>query len=473
MDGHGPRIVTGKARGAVLLLMAVAAGGAPLHAQDPPIWLPVSHWSHSLIARQHALGGAAVDPTVWVHTQDEAAAALETLPAQRLEARGGTRVQAAAEVQFLMGRGAVSPAGYTLDRVWTGPHRRRDVAGASVRGRASVLAGRRVALAAELVAAKGAAAVEHATVAVTAGPVQLWAGRRAVGYRPGEGGGLVLSGLERFDGAGVRTARPLAVPLVGPLTGETFFGPLPGNGHVRSPWLAGLRVHARLHPRFDAGATRAAVFGGLDGARLGPLQLAGVVVGTNLGGRYADDQVASVDARWRPPWTGLPLEFYGEWGMHDMDPGVLLQVAAYTLGLRLPRVAAGAAGELGLGIEYTRIGGSCCGNPPWYHHFELADGWVVDGELLGHPLGGHGREWRLTAGGTGASGQLLVHGALALRTRQEENLVAPAREGRAVAFEVAADLLATRHISLETRLRGERGAGWRSLHSATAVRWRM
>jgi hypothetical protein len=129
-------------------------------------------------------------------------------------------------------------------------------------------------------------------------------------------------------------------------------------------------------------------------------------------------------------------------------------------------------GLLGVGVEHTRISASCCGNPPWYHHFELADGWATEGRLLGHPLGGQGREWRLTLTGAGAGGAVL-HAAMVHRTRGPENLFAPDRQGRAMLYEVAADARPGSRISAELRLAAERGAGWRELHATAALRWKL
>ena len=481
--------------GALLLSVALVCGTSPARAQTPPggtanptaldtavarrptPWLPAEHWTRSVLVRLHARGAANVDPVPWLRTQAEAEEALRAghgarLAAERAVALPASRVHMEGAVVFVTRHDALRPAGYTLDRAWTGPQAVRDAATGGVRLRAAAVPRSWLAVTTELMAAERRAVVQHATVDVALGPVDVWAGRRAIGYRPGAAGGLVLSGTERFDGAGVRLGRPVRVPLVGSFSAEAFAGPLGSNGHVARPWLLGMRLHARLHPRVDMGATRAAVFGSMGDTRVGVSELAQVIVGANLDGDFADDQVASLDARWRPP-LGVLVEIYGEWGMHDIDVEVLIDVPAFTVGARLPRLVRLPDGSAGLGLEHTQISASCCGNPPWYQHFELADGWATDGGLLGHPLGGHGREWRVTLDADGADGTVVLHAAAALRTRSAENLFAPARQGRAALYELGADAHLADRISADLRLLVERGSGWREVHSAAAVRWRF
>lgn len=481
---------------AVLLSLALLAGTSPASGQTPAgdpsgrqhhdtavdrgatPWLPAEHWTRSVLMRLHALGTADVDPVPWLRTQAEAEAVLRDghaarLASERAAAVPGSRVHMEGAVLFFTRHDALRPAGYTLDREWTGPQDVRDAASGGVRLRAAAVPRSWIALTTELVAAERSAVVRHATATMALGRIEAWAGRRAIGYRPGAAGGLVLSGIARFDGAGVRLARPMRVPLVGALSAEAFAGPLDSNGHVARPWLLGMRLHARPHPRIDAGATRAAVFGSMGDSRVGISELAQVVVGANLDGDFADDQVASFDARWRPPLGAVAVELYGEWGMHDIDAEVLIDVPAFTIGARLPRLVRLPGGSAGLGLEHTQISGSCCGNPPWYHHFELADGWATDGRLLGHPLGGQGREWRVTLDADGADGTVVLQAAVALRRRGTENLFAPARQGRAALYEIGADVHLADRVGADIRLLAERGSGWSEVHSAAAVRWRF
>jgi Capsule assembly protein Wzi len=364
----------------------------------------------------------------------------------------------------------VEPGGFTLDRVPTGTTPLPDRTTVGVRFHTAAAPTSWLALTAVGDFTTDVTGLEHATAEVLAGRFGLWGGRRPIGWAPGEGGGLVLSALDRFDGAGLRLARPWSVPVVGPVTGEVMAGPVGANGHVDAAWLLAARLHARPHPRLDLGLTRAALFGGLEGARPGPVQIGEVLIGANLGDGYADDQVASADLRWRPP-VPFPAELYGEWGLHDIDFGVLIDVPAYTVGLRLPRAFGAVAG---LALEHTRISAACCNNPPWYRHFELADGWAVDGAALGHPLGGHGEEWRVGASGAaGRSAALVVDVGAALRWRGGENVYAPERTGHSGRFELAADARLGPRASAGLEVAAERGEGWRELGARVIARLRF
>jgi len=420
--------------------------------------------------RAHALGTAQHDPAEVARTVSGVAADLPAPFSSRLalEWPAPSRLEGGAGLEAR--DNAVRAGGFTLEREWTGPTPLSDRTRADVRVAAA--AAPADWLAATVVAGAGSEGVrlEHATMDLGVGRVGFWGGRRRVGYAPGGGGGLVIHRAERFDGAGVRLARPWRVPLLGVLSGEVVAGPVAGNGHVEEPWLVVTRAHARPHARFDLGITRAALFGGLAGATLGPRQLAEVLIGANLGGRFADDQIASADARWRPP-VAVPMELYGEWAMHDIDFGVLFDMPTYTIGLRFPRLA--VLGGSGIELEHTRISGSCCDNPPWYHHFELADGWVVDGNSLGHPLGGHGEQWRLGIGG-GTGGAALIHDAAAiLRWRGAENVFAPDRHGRSARLEVATDAGFDARASAGLRLAVERGTDWTELEARLVARFRF
>jgi hypothetical protein len=226
---------------------------------------------------------------------------------------------------------------------------------------------------------------------------------------------------------------------------------------VRRPLLFAARVHAQPHARLDFGATRAAVFGTMDGSRLTVRDYLEVLIGANLAGGRADDQVAALDARWRPP-LAQPVELYGEWGMHDIDLGVLFDVPGFTAGVRLPRVP--LLHGAGLSLEHTRIARACCGNPPWYHHFELANGWVTNGRLLGHPLGGHGHQWRAAAILDAYPTVPLLEASLIRRERAAENLFAPTRAGSSWVISMNANALLGSRMSADVDAFVERGSDW-------------
>jgi hypothetical protein len=230
-----------------------------------------------------------------------------------------------------------------------------------------------------------------------------------------------------------------------------------------------MRVHAAPHARFDAGITRVAIFGSMSDDALGVREIGAVLVAANLEPPFADDQVASIDARWRMPYAALPLELYGEWGVHDIDPEVFIDMPAFTAGVRLPALPRARA--VGVTLEHTQVSGSCCMNPPWYHHFELADSWTMRGEPLGHPLGGHGRQWQLAVDATTAP--VLAHLSVAWRTRGHENLYAPVRAGRAFAMRAVADAQLRSRMHLTFDIASEHADTWRELRARGGVQVRF
>lgn len=466
---------------ALIVLMGADPRAACDVAARAPAWLPDGHWAEAVVRRWHALSASDVDPVSVLRVRSDVAllrgaeaagsgrgvGAVADGPVARAELEGDAGLWAGGVVS----RGVVRAGGFAPDSTWSGPEPEADASSPEARLWLTRLVRCRVAFTADAVATPSRLRVRQGTVDVTAGAVAFWAGRRTVGWAPGAGGGIVLGRLERFGGAGATVTVPgssRAAPL-GAWRGELFAGPVPSSGRVSRPWLLGMRVHVRPHGRVDIGASRVAVFGGMDGAGIGAGDVLRVLAGVNLAGDHADDQVASVDVRWRPP---LPLphgiELYGEWGLHDIDAEVFLDVPAFTAGVRmaaLPRLE-----RVGVAVEHTRIARSCCGNPPWYHHFDLARGWTVDGAVIGHALGGHGREWRVSADAFPAGARLVLHVTAAARHRGAENLLAPARDGRSLLLEVRADALVRGRTALDARLFMERGGGWREVRARMALR---
>lgn len=464
-------------------LLGCAPGAA--RAQASP-WLTDDHWTRTAAVRLHALGAtpAGFDPAARVHTIATLRAVLAGCAdgggsgprmgsgcATRFAAERGDTARAWLEpaALFEMRDGTLLGGGFTPAREWTGPVARDDVRAPALRARGGAIPFARVALSAGAAIREDGVEIEQANAELRLGRFGVWGGRRVIGYAPGTGGGLVLNGAAPVDGGGVRIADAAQLAWLGAFTAELFAGVADSSGFVARPWLLGMRVHARPHARFDVGGTRAAVFGGMDGARVGMQQLVEVLVGANPRGDYADDQVASLDARWRPPLGTLPVEMFGEWALHDVDLEALLDVPAFTLGARLPAVP--GAGALSLALEHTQIARSCCGNPPWYHHFELAHGWTDSGVLRGHPLGGHGREWRVAVDAALLAWRVLVSADALARTRGSENLFAPDRLGRSRGGVLRVDAALTDRVGAALHVTHESGDGWRETHGVVALRW--
>jgi hypothetical protein len=205
--------------------------------------------------------------------------------------------------------------------------------------------------------------------------------------------------------------------------------------------------------------SRAAIFGGEGAQPITPRNLTHMLIGKHgSGGSSFENQVVAADAWFRPPLPGLPLVTYMEWGFED-SAGAWKNAPGFLVGAHVPAVPGLPA--LWLRGEWTSFAPSCCGNPMWYRHHFYQGGWATAGVPLGHRLGGHGREWAFTAGGTAAEGRVRLAGTWLNSWRGEENLFAPDRQGTARGGRLDLELRPGRQVGL--RLGGllETGPGQR------------
>lgn len=241
-------------------------------------------------------------------------------------------------------------------------------------------------------------------VGVRLGPLALQAGREQVQLGGGAGGGLVLSAGVPLDGILLSTLEPLDAGILGGLTLTVGVGPMGRYEAVDDPWFALLRVAAHPAPWLQLGMSRAALVGGSfpggtvpwdpkvygpDTASLSPGDLLGMLVGRVTG---FDNQIGAFDARVSLAPLGLPALAWAEIGLEDKD-------RSWGDGALQAGLVAAPWGDLPVAFryEYTAFGDPArwcawCDTLPafWYQHARFQDGWQVEGELLGHPLGGYG-----------------------------------------------------------------------------------
>jgi hypothetical protein len=303
--------------------------------------------------------------------------------------------------------------------------------------------------------------IDRLHAALVAGPVDLWAGRHDFASGAGRAGSIVLSPDVAFDGAGIRTARPIDLPgFLGSGTAALVLARVSRSGDVRQPWFSAATISFAPTAALRFGFNRAVLFGG-DGnvesasARNVLLMMLGITgqLGKDSG---FENQVASVDAWTRLRIGGLPFSLYGELGVDDVGFS-LFSTAAFLAGAQLATVP--GFERLSIGLEYARFPASCCGHPPWYRHGDLGDGWTDRGRLLGHPLGGQGSQLSLEWTFAGSVARLA--GQSFLRSRGEENLFAPDRSGTSTGASVRLDAPVSDRLSFRARLAAERGdPGW-------------
>ncbi|HEY0021066.1 MAG TPA: capsule assembly Wzi family protein [Longimicrobium sp.] len=356
-----------------------------------------------------------------------------------------------------------------------------DTRGLFAVGGAGVAAGRHLVAFVEPRAMDGALELPRWEVAAGAGGVALSAGRQPLGYARGESGGVVLGGGASLVRVQLESVRPLrlsgAFRYLGDVAFQTFGTRLDEARHRGDPWMWGGRLALRPHPRLAVAINRASIFGG-DSI---PTPTTMKVVARMLVGMLSADfenQVVSLDVRYRLPTERvLPLTLYLEWGADDAS-GSLRDVPAIVAGAYAP-VLPGVP-EVGAGVEYTHFEVFCCGNPPWYFNAAHPGGWVAEGALLGHPLGGDGHELHGYAHADLAQGRLRVDTRAFVRHREDKgyhrleqagNLMGPARFGGSRGGAVQAAWRAHPRVELRASAAGEAGGGWSERQLRTSLAW--
>lgn len=351
-------------------------------------------------------------------------------------------------------------------------------------GRASLLGG--VAIPNASASAEGAwrggeAVLRQWDVAVGAGAFQLSVGRAPVGYGWGRTGGLVYADPDPLPRVELRTTRPFRLPgflrHVGPVTLQTFAGPVNDDArHPTGPNLWGMRAAFQPHPRLTFGANRGAIFGGEDDP-ITVSNLAKMVLGV-IRSRF-ENQVISVDARWRLPTDRvLPATAYIEWGADDAA-GALDETPARVIGLFLPILP--GAPQAALGVEYTYFKAACCGHGAWYVNSTFPGNWAVRDRPLGHPLGGEGAEYAAYAQADLLDARLRMEGRAWIADRSDHslqsprfgagNLFTPQRTGRSTGGRLDTALRIFPRAELRAGWTLEDGDGWREQSLRATFAW--
>jgi hypothetical protein len=357
---------------------------------------------------------------------------------------------------------------------YPGPSERADVSAPFARTTVGVGISSAVAASATLRAASSRVVAEEAYVVTSAGPLDVWAGRRGLSAGSAHRTGIVLSEGATFTGGALELSEGVRPPRflrgMGLIRGALLLARMSRSGPYAHPWFLAQRVSVAPDPRVSIGATRAAMFGGEENIGISARTVALMLLGfSDIAGKDSDfeNQVFSMDAMWSTGVGSLPLALYTEGGIDDTG-FAFMRVSGWIFGAELPSIA-GVSG-LTIGLEHVRFPKSCCRYPSWYRHGALAEGWTDRGSLIGHPLGGHGTEWslrwRFDRPGIG-----VVSGArIFARTRGAENLYAPDREGRSNGGAVEVILRGSRRLRVKTDAQLEYGHGdWRNSSVMIAV----
>ena len=263
----------------------------------------------------------------------------------------------------------------------------------------------------------------------------VFGGRARPGYANTVSGSILNQGDVPFNGAGFFRTEPMRLPGMLRYLGPVGFETMLARGHrqdsVSKPWFWTTRLSLEPFPWIGLHAMRGVYAGSMEeGAPFSAGDLARVLLGSNGRSeteRYADNQIAALNGWVRPPLPSLPLMFYWDWGADDSSGGWWIP-AARVLGLRLASVP--SLPFLGVGAEHITIDSPRDGHGPWYQHDQFRAGWSEEGVLLGHPLGGNGREAMLYANASLLDARLLVDARGYRGSRGIWNVYAPTRAGR-------------------------------------------
>jgi hypothetical protein len=495
---------------------AISAQGEVLAAEDrvaiersernpgAPLFLEPDHWVTNAIRRLVALGltPATADPMAapmtLQHAHDVLQGALHTSAddalsvmvrgwIQLLQHEGPTagavtlaRINAGAMTLDGQARGG---DGYFPEEDWEGAWRLEGVTGPAITFAARGFVTPRVSWSFDGGRLGHGWSVPAGALAVAAGPVDLWAGRRRLHYGVGRGGATVLgAGLDAnphltqrtlysLTGGGLHTREPFSYPSIFAFLGtgrvEVAGGQLPRNGRVESPFVVFGRVTSTpFTPRLTLGVNRGAIFGGR-GNPITARRLGGLLIGLHGGeGGEFENQVASAVIRFRPPLGPVPLEAYLEWGMDD-TAGAVRDTPAVIAGVDLGAVP--GVPSVSLGLEATRFPRSCCGNPIWYRSIFFRGSWADEGRLFAHPLGGHGSELLGHARLDLPQHGLMMRAQAFTRDRGEENLFAPGRDGHSRGGSVAMEYSVSGRTGLQLHAGLENARTWSSHHASLFV----
>jgi hypothetical protein len=157
----------------------------------------------------------------------------------------------------------------------------------------------------------------------------------------------------------LESEQPMLLPwyfrYLGPFKFSVFVSRLEKERVVPEPWLIGMKMNFKPHPRLEIGLTRSIMCGGK------------VEDGPNL---FEGDQKAGIEMRIRPvDHLAIYFEAYGEdetWGL----PGH----CSYIMGVYAP----GLFSRLGIRLEYTYIA------KWWYHHHVYQSGYTYKNWLIGY-----------------------------------------------------------------------------------------
>ncbi len=206
-------------------------------------------------------------------------------------------------------------------------------------------------------------------------------GKESLWWGQGTHGGLFLTNNAKpLPMIRVFNPNPTILPSIfrylGPFQFDIFFSQLEEDRVIPKPYFQGTRLVFKPHQILDIGLTRTIMMGGKGRPGINFSKFITIWFGENKETTQDElsNSIAGIDFRLTFP----KAQFYGEIGGED-EAGGYPSKDAFLLGIYLP--------ENDFRIEYADIT-----NPAWYVHSTYQSGYTYKGRILGHHLGGGGKD---------------------------------------------------------------------------------
>jgi len=219
--------------------------------------------------------------------------------------------------------------------------------------------------------------------------LELGAGKESLWWGQGRHGGLFLTGnAEPLPMVRLTNPSPARLPFVlkhlGPCRVDFFLSRLEEDRAVPEPWLAGFRLDFRPLRTLEAGMTMIVMAGGEGRPEVDLGDLFGIFFGENEeGDEDRSNRLAGFDLRLTlPGW-----QVYGEFGGED-EAGFFPSKWAGLAGFYIPSLGP----SVDLRVEFADLAWDEETGGAWYDHGAYTDGYTYKGKILGHHVGGDGRD---------------------------------------------------------------------------------
>ena len=221
------------------------------------------------------------------------------------------------------------------------------------------------------------------------GGLELIVGKENLWWGQGAHGGLYLTNnASPLPMVHLSTPHPTTLPWIfkyfGPCRFELFFSQLEENRTVPEPNFIGMRSNFRPIYALEVGMSVMVITGGEGRPDVSFGDLFDILFGENeMAGSDRSNKIAGLDLRFNLPDYQVYLEFGGE----DEAGGWPSKMAGL-VGLYYPRLT----GSLDLRVEYADLAYTEEIAKVWYRHGVYTDGYTYEGRILGHHVGGGGRD---------------------------------------------------------------------------------